>query len=38
MPAGEPRLSIPLIILYAVMAALLLWAVLNSGFVPLELW
>ena len=31
-------MSRPLKILYAIVAVLLLWAILTSGFVPIELW
>ena len=31
-------MSRPLKILYAIVVALLLWAILTSGFVPIELW
>src|ERR1044071_9130860 len=36
--AREPRISLPMKILYALVATLLLRAVLSSGFVPIELW
>jgi hypothetical protein len=38
MPANEPETSRPLKILDAIVAAMLLWAILRSALVPIELW
>ena len=38
MSANEPETSRPLNILYAIVAAMLLWAILRSAFVAIELW